>query len=74
MAKASKPKRVALYLRVSTSEQTTRNQRRERHIFLRPVAVCTGIAQPVTGSRCGSFHDQVTEASGVLNVENSRVG
>jgi DNA invertase Pin-like site-specific DNA recombinase len=24
-----KPKRVALYLRVSTSEQTTRNQRRE---------------------------------------------
>ena len=29
IAKASKPKRVALYLRVSTSEQTTRNQRRE---------------------------------------------
>jgi DNA invertase Pin-like site-specific DNA recombinase len=29
MAKASKPKRVALYLRVSTSEQTTRNQQRE---------------------------------------------
>jgi DNA invertase Pin-like site-specific DNA recombinase len=26
-----KPKRVALYLRVSTSEQTTRNQRRELH-------------------------------------------
>jgi predicted site-specific integrase-resolvase len=25
------PKRVALYLRVSTSEQTTRNQRRELH-------------------------------------------
>jgi len=29
MAKATKPKRVALYLRVSTSEQTTRNQQRE---------------------------------------------
>jgi DNA invertase Pin-like site-specific DNA recombinase len=29
MAKASKPKRVALYLRVSSSGQTTRNQRRE---------------------------------------------
>jgi Resolvase, N terminal domain len=28
-AKASKPERIALYLRVSTSEQTTRNQRRE---------------------------------------------
>jgi DNA invertase Pin-like site-specific DNA recombinase len=28
-AKPIKPKRVALYLRVSTSEQTTRNQRRE---------------------------------------------
>jgi len=27
--RASKPKRVALYLRVSTTEQTTRNQRRE---------------------------------------------
>src|SRR5262245_4959981 len=27
--KGRKPKRVALYLRVSTSEQTTRNQRRE---------------------------------------------
>ena len=26
-----KRKRVALYLRVSTSEQTTRNQRRELH-------------------------------------------
>ena len=26
-----RPKRVALYLRVSTSEQTTRNQRRELH-------------------------------------------
>ena len=26
-----KPKRVAIYLRVSTSEQTTRNQRRELH-------------------------------------------
>jgi hypothetical protein len=26
-----KPKRVALYLRVSTGEQTTRNQRRELH-------------------------------------------
>jgi hypothetical protein len=38
-----KPKRVALYLRVSTSEQTTRNQRRElhavaeRHGWLRPM-------------------------------------
>jgi DNA invertase Pin-like site-specific DNA recombinase len=29
--KAKKPKRVALYLRVSTGEQTTRNQRRELH-------------------------------------------
>lgn len=28
-AAARRPKRVALYLRVSTSEQTTRNQRRE---------------------------------------------
>jgi DNA invertase Pin-like site-specific DNA recombinase len=29
MTKATKPKRIALYLRVSTSEQTTRNQQRE---------------------------------------------
>jgi hypothetical protein len=29
-----KAKRVALYLRVSTSEQTTRNQRRELHATL----------------------------------------
>ena len=29
LMKRRKPKRVALYLRVSTSEQTTRNQRRE---------------------------------------------
>ena len=29
IAKGGRPKRVALYLRVSTSEQTTRNQRRE---------------------------------------------
>jgi len=28
-AQRRKPKRVALYLRVRTSEQTTRNQRRE---------------------------------------------
>src|ERR1700741_2799989 len=29
LIQASKPKRVALYLRVSTAEQTTKNQRRE---------------------------------------------
>jgi DNA invertase Pin-like site-specific DNA recombinase len=37
-AKQVKPKRVALYVRVSTSEQNTRNQRRELKAVAEPTA------------------------------------
>src|SRR5262245_45289129 len=47
LMKGRKPKRVALYLRVSTSEQTTRNQRRE----LRAVAERHGRSGDVRGFR-----------------------
>jgi DNA invertase Pin-like site-specific DNA recombinase len=56
--KRRKPKRVALYVRVSTSEQTTRNQRRE----LRAVAERHGWTVVVTFEDAGISGSQGREA------------
>ena len=56
--KRRKPKRVALYLRVSTSEQTTRNQRRE----LRAVAERHGWAVVATFEDTGISGSKGREA------------
>ena len=59
-----KPKRAALYLRVSTSEQTTRNQRRELHA----VAERHGwdvVATYEDAGRGAKGRDAITNATGV---------